>query len=286
VRLVTIAGADGPRLGVLEGDEVVDVGGAEPTLPRDAAGYFAAGAEPAVRRALAWAPRLPRDTTALGPPVLRPPKFLGIGLNYAGHVAESGQERPAHQLWFNKQSTCVVGPGQPILIPTVSEMVDYEGELGVVIGRRARHVPVSRAAEVIGGFTVVNDVSVRDWQWRVPTWTLGKSFDTHGPLGPAVVTADEVEDPHALGLRTWVNGDLRQDARTDDLIFDCYEMVAHLSTVFTLEPGDVLATGTPAGVGFARQPPAWLKAGDTVRIEIEHVGVLENPVDDEQLPAG
>jgi 2-keto-4-pentenoate hydratase/2-oxohepta-3-ene-1,7-dioic acid hydratase in catechol pathway len=160
-------------------------------------------------------------------------------------------------------------------------MVDYEGELGVVIGKRCRHVPAEKARDVVAGYTVINDVSVRDWQWRVPTWTLGKSFDTHGPMGPALVTTDEIDDPHDLLLQTFVNGDLRQHARTDDLIFDCWSMIAHLSTVFTLEPGDVLSTGTPAGVGFALNPPQWLQAGDVVRIEIEGIGTLENPVADE-----
>lgn len=211
-------------------------------------------------------------------PVPRPPKFLAIGLNYAAHVAESGMKRPEHQLWFNKQSTCVVGPGEPIEIPAASAMVDYEGELAFVIGKRCRHVSAADAPSVIAGYTIVNDVSVRDWQMRTQTMTMGKSFDTHGPMGPCIVSADELGDPHALRLRTWVNGELRQDAKTDDLIFNCFEMVEHLSTAFTLEIGDVIATGTPAGVGMAMQPPGWLQAGDTVRIEIEGIGTLENPV--------
>ena len=157
-------------------------------------------------------------------------------------------------------------------------MVDYEGELAFVIGQRCRHVSVADAPSVIAGYTIVNDVSVRDWQMRVQTMTMGKSFDTHGPMGPCIVTADELGDPHGLRLQTWVNDDQRQDAKTDDLIFNCYEMVEHLTTAFTLEVGDVIATGTPAGVGMAMKPPGWLKAGDTVRIEIEGIGVLENPV--------
>ncbi|HZN14365.1 MAG TPA: fumarylacetoacetate hydrolase family protein [Acidimicrobiales bacterium] len=216
--------------------------------------------------------------TRLLAPVPRPPKFLAIGLNYALHVAESGMKPPEHQLWFNKQSTCVVGPGAPIEIPTASSMVDYEGELAFVIGRRCRHVSASDAPSVIAGYTIVNDVSVRDWQMRTQTMTMGKSFDTHGPSGPCIVTPDELGDPHGLRLRTWVNGDLRQDAKTDDLIFNCYEMVEHLTTAFTLEVGDLIATGTPAGVGMAMKPPGWLKSGDTVRIEIDGIGTLENPV--------
>ena len=226
--------------------------------------------------------RVPLADTPLIAPVPRPPKFLAIGLNYAAHVAESGAKPPQYQLWFNKQSTCVVGPGVPIEIPAASSMVDYEGELGFVIGRQCRHVSKADAPSVIAGYTIINDVSVRDWQMRSQTMTMGKSFDTHGPMGPCIVTPDELGDPHGLRLRTWVNDDLRQDAKTDDLIFDCFDMVEHLSTAFTLEVGDVIATGTPAGVGMAMQPPGWLKSGDTVRIEIEGIGALENPVINEQ----
>jgi 2-keto-4-pentenoate hydratase/2-oxohepta-3-ene-1,7-dioic acid hydratase in catechol pathway len=281
MRLVTFHGPDGLHVGRATGDEVVDVTAARPDLPRDMAELLALGdaALDAVRAT--DSPRLPSADVRLSAPVPRPPKFLAIGLNYAAHVAESGMPKPDVQLWFNKQSSCVIGPAEPIHIPRASSMVDYEGELGFVIGRRCRHVPAARAAEVIAGYTVVNDVSVRDWQFRSPTMTMGKSFDTHGPLGPSLVTADEIADPHALRLQTWVNGELRQDAKTDDLIFDCYAQVEHLSTAFTLEPGDVVATGTPAGVGIAMKPPKLLRAGDVVRIEIEGVGVLENPVIDE-----
>ena len=286
MRLVTFHaihghGPDGPHMGTVTGDEVVDVSAARPDLPRDMAALLALGPDALDAVGAVDGPRLALSDIRLTAPVPRPPKFLAIGLNYAAHVAESGTPKPDVQLWFNKQSSCVIGPGEPIHIPRASSVVDYEGELGFVIGRRCRHVPAARAAEVIAGYTVVDDVSVRDWQFRSPTMTMGKSFDTHGPLGPWLVTADEVEEPHALRLQTWVNGELRQDAKTDDLIFDCYEQVEHLSTAFTLEPGDVIATGTPAGVGIAMKPPKLLRAGDVVRIEIEGVGVLENPVIDE-----
>jgi 2-keto-4-pentenoate hydratase/2-oxohepta-3-ene-1,7-dioic acid hydratase in catechol pathway len=224
------------------------------------------------------AARIPLAEVRLEAPVERPPKFLAIGLNYADHVAESGLEAPKFPTFFNKQSTCVTGPYDAIHLPSVSDRLDYEGELGFVIGTRSRHVPRGRAAEVIAGYLVVNDVSVRDWQFRAPTMTLGKSFDTHGPIGPWIVTPDEIGDPHALRLRTWVNGELRQDSSTKHLIYDCYSQVETLSTVFTLEPGDVVSTGTPAGVGAARRPPQFLKAGDVVRIEIEGIGWIENRV--------
>lgn len=281
MKLATIRTGDGPHVGVVdvERGDVADVTAADPRLGPDVGAVL--DRLDAVREAAGRAPRLALDGDDLGPPVLRPPKFLAIGLNYAAHVAESGGTPPEHQVWFNKQSTCVVGPGDGIHVPRVSTKVDYEGELAMVIGRRCRHVTAADAPGVVAGFTVVNDVSVRDWQFRSATWTMGKSFDTHGPTGPWMVTTDELADPHRLRLRTWVNGDLRQDATTDDLIFDCWQMVEHLTTAFTLEPGDVLATGTPAGVGFAMEPSRWLSAGDVVRIEIEGIGTLENPVVDE-----
>ena len=210
-----------------------------------------------------------RTSRLLAP--VRPRKFLGIGLNYADHIAESGMEAPEFPVFFNKQATCVVGPGDDIHMPRVSKLLDYEGELAIVIGERCRHVPEDGAHEVIAGYTIANDVSVRDWQLRTPTMTMGKSFDTHGPLGPWVVTADELGDPHALRIRTYVNDELRQDGDTSQMIYDCFQQVAHLSEAFTLEPGDVIATGTPAGIGAVRQPfpEGLLKVGDTVRVEIE-----------------
>jgi 2-keto-4-pentenoate hydratase/2-oxohepta-3-ene-1,7-dioic acid hydratase in catechol pathway len=212
-------------------------------------------------------------------PVL-PRKFLAIGLNYADHIAESGMQAPEFPVFFNKQITCVVGPGDDVHMPRVSNLLDYEGELAVVVGARCRHVPVERAPEVIAGYTITNDVSVRDWQLRTPTMTLGKSFDTHGPLGPWIVTPDELGDPHDLALKTYVNDELRQDSNTGEMIYNCYEQIAHLSEAFTLEPGDVIATGTPAGIGAVRQPfpDGLLKVGDVVRIEIEGIGELCNAV--------
>jgi 2-keto-4-pentenoate hydratase/2-oxohepta-3-ene-1,7-dioic acid hydratase in catechol pathway len=213
---------------------------------------------------------------------------LAIGMNYREHVAEIGREAPEYQYWFNKQRTSIAGPGDPIVLPTVSSMVDYEGELAMVIGQRCQHVPAARAFEVVAGFTIINDVSVRDWQWRTPTFTMGKSFDSHAPCGPELVTPDELGHPGHLAIRTWVNDELRQDATTADLIFDCAAMIEYLTTAFPLEPGTIIATGTPAGVGAGRTPPTFLAPGDVVRIVIEGIGELRNPVvqGSEPLPEG
>ena len=270
-----------PLVGVVTDDGIVDLSESAPELPTEMTALLAGG-EPALRRAAAAVSaaraRIPLDSVRLAPPILRPPKFLAVGLNYADHVAEAGLETPKLPTIFNKQSTCVAGPTDPVHMPRVASALDYEGELGFVVGRRCRHVPREHAHEVIAGYLVVNDVSVRDWQLRIPTWTMGKSFDTHGPIGPWITTADEVGDPHALRVRTWVNGELRQDSSTKNLIFDCFAIVEHLSTAFTLEPGDVVATGTPGGVGIAMKPPKLLSIGDVVRVEIDGLGTLENRV--------
>jgi 2-keto-4-pentenoate hydratase/2-oxohepta-3-ene-1,7-dioic acid hydratase in catechol pathway len=281
MRLCSFRHEGATRVGVISEDGIVDLTEAAPDLPREMTALLAAG-EPALHAAANAATRakarLALDAVRLAPPILRPPKFLAIGLNYADHVAEAGLERPALPTVFNKQSTCVVGPRDPVHMPRVSSALDYEGELGFAIGRRCRHVPRARAHEVIAGYLVVNDVTVRDWQFRTPTWTMGKSFDTHGPLGPWLTTPDEVGDPHGLRLRAWVNGELRQDSSTKHLIFDCFALVEHLSTAFTLEPGDVITTGTPSGVGVAMKPPKLLKVGDVVRVEIDGLGALENSI--------
>jgi 2-keto-4-pentenoate hydratase/2-oxohepta-3-ene-1,7-dioic acid hydratase in catechol pathway len=279
MRLATFQHQGHPRIGIVQGDEIADLSGVA-DLPREMTALLAAGPEVLARaaRAAGAAPRLPRSSVALCAPVLRPPKILAVGLNYADHVAETGAQTPKHPIIFNKQSTAAQGPFAPIHMPRVSTALDYEGELGVVIGRRCRHVPRERAREVIAGYTIVNDVSVRDWQMRVPTMTMGKSFDTHCPMGPWITTADEIPDPHGLDLKTWVNGELRQSSNTKHLIYDCFALIEHLTTVFTLEPGDLISTGTPGGVGVAMKPPKFLKVGDTVRIAIEGIGEIQNAV--------
>lgn len=279
MKLVTFSQGGSTRVGVVTDDHVTDLTAAG--LPADMNAVLAGGLDAVRRAADSAAARLALTDVKLEAPVPVPPKFIGIGLNYRDHAAESGMEIPKYPMMFNKQSTCVVGPDAPVHLPRASKVLDYEGELALVIGRRCRHVPKERAHEVIAGYTIVNDVSVRDWQARVRTMTIGKSFDTHGPMGPWIVTADEIGDPHALRLQTRVNGDKRQDSNTKELIFDCFDLVEHLSTAFTLLPGDVIATGTPAGVGIAFKPPKLLVAGDVVRIEIEGIGALQNEIIDE-----
>src|SRR6266849_10041695 len=274
MKLVTFTEGGTTRIGVVVEDSIVDLAAAVPDLPREMTAFLIAGpaaAERAQRAAKDSAHRIPLASVKLEAPIRRPPEFLAIGLNYADHVEETKMKRPEFPMFFNKQSSSVTGPFDPIHLPRVSSALDYEGELGFVIGRRCRHVPRERAHAVIAGYVIVNDVSVRDWQRRSPTMTLGKSFDTHGPVGPWIVTPDEIGDPHALDLKTFVNGELRQHSNTRNLIFSCFEQVEILSTVFTLEPGTLISTGTPSGVAAAMKPPKWLKPDDVVRIEIERI---------------
>ncbi len=208
-------------------------------------------------------------------PVPRPSKILAIGLNYADHIAETGREPPKQQVWFSKLVNAVNGPYDTIQLPRASHQVDYEAELVFVIGKRCRHVRKEDAASVIFGFCAGNDVSARDWQFKTPQFILGKSFDSHAPFGPYIVTTDEIKDPHNLGIRCFVNREKRQDSNTRHLIFNIFDQIAEISQVMTLEPGDVIFTGTPGGVGVAMEPPCFLKEGDVVRVEIDEVGTLE-----------
>lgn len=276
MKLATFTQAGRTRIGRIDGDRVIDLTAAG--LPGDMISLLEGGAELMTRAASAAGTSHALADISLRAPVLRPPKILAIGLNYKDHIEETGLETPKFPLFFNKQSTAAHGPYAPIHLPRVSDKLDYEGELGFVIGRRCRHVPRARAHEVIAGFVVCNDVSVRDWQMRAQTFTLGKSFDTHAPFGPYLVTRDEVGDPHSLDLKTWVNGELRQNSNTSHLVFDCYEQIETLTQAFTLEVGDVILTGTPSGVGIGFDPKRFLKSGDVVKIEIAKLGFIENRV--------
>lgn len=280
MKLATFNYNESLNVGAVFDDEIVTASGIPTTMPELLASRETAF-DALQDRFDSGKGRIALADVKLLPPVPRPPKFLGVSLNYADHIAETGLERPEYPTFFTKQSSCVIGPAEAIHRPRVSEKLDYEGELAIVIGTACRHITPEQAKQVIGGYTICNDVSVRDWQVRSHTWTLGKSFDTHGPLGPWIVSADEIGDPHSLAVKTWVNGEQRQSSNTDQLIFDCYDLVSYLSTVLTLEPGDVIATGTGSGVGVKMKPRGYMKPGDTVRVEIEKIGVLENPIIDE-----
>lgn len=225
--------------------------------------------------------RIPLANIQLLAPITRPGKFLGIALNYVDHINETKLDKPEYPTFFTKQSSCVIADGQAIHRPIVSKKLDYEGELAFVIGKHCKNVPLEYAHQVIAGYTIVNDVSVRDWQVRSPTWTLGKSFDTHGPMGPWIVTADEIVDPHNLNIKTWIDDELRQDSNTKHMIFNCYQMIEYLSKAMTLEAGDVISTGTPSGVGVKMKPRGYMKPGQIAKIEIEGIGILTNPVIEE-----
>lgn len=281
MRLTRFAYDTAARLGVVEGDAVAPLDALAPDYPTMQA--IVAGGDAAlaaVRATAANAPRLALADLTLLAPLEAPGKYLAIGMNYAKHLAEAdklGVPRAAHQVWFNKQTSCLSGPFDPI-DPGVTEKLDYEVELGVVIGRRAKHVAAADAAAHVFGYVIANDVSARDWQFHSPTFTMGKSFDTHGPIGPWIVTADEIPNPHALDLRCFVNGELRQASNTGAMIANVWQQIEYLSTAFTLHPADLIATGTPEGVGAGREPPMFLQPGDTVRCEIDGIGAIENRV--------
>ena len=210
------------------------------------------------------------------PPVLRPEKIICIGLNYRDHAAESKMEIPKEPVFFNKYNNALVGAAGPIVLPANSSQVDYEAELAVVLGKKARHVEAGEAMEHVGGYTLMHDVSARDWQFRTGQWVSGKTFDTFGPCGPVLVTPDEVPDPHALDIRLTLNGRVMQQSNTANLIFNVPTLISYLSQMLTLQPGDIISTGTPPGVGFARRPPVFLQDGDVVEIFVERVGTMRH----------
>jgi 2-keto-4-pentenoate hydratase/2-oxohepta-3-ene-1,7-dioic acid hydratase in catechol pathway len=289
MRLVTFTerGTRAFRAGVVvavEGNDfVVDIHRADPSLPNGMRALLEAmdGNFNRVEDAAGAAPRearLPMAEVALGPVVPDPRKIIGIGLNYRDHAKETNLPLPQTPAVFAKFPNTLIGNGETIRIPSATSHVDYEAELACVIGRRAKYVPVQDALAYVAGYSVFNDVSERDYQMRTSQWTLGKSFDTFGPFGPALVTSDEVPDPQTLGIRLRAGDELLQDSNTANMVFGVAELVSYLSSAMTLEPGDVIATGTPSGVGFTRKPPRFLRPGESVRVEIDRLGVLENPV--------
>jgi 2-keto-4-pentenoate hydratase/2-oxohepta-3-ene-1,7-dioic acid hydratase in catechol pathway len=284
MKLATFEAGGAPQLGAVTGDRIVPLNGAAPRLPSDMAGLIAAWPkiEAEVRAiAAAGAGALPLDQVRLLAPIRRPGKIMAIGLNYADHIAESNMATPEHQVWFSKAPTASNGPYDPIQVPKVSQTLDYEAELVAVIGQGGRHISREAAAGAIFGYCCGNDATERAWQHRTPQWVLGKSFDTHAPFGPWITTADEVSDPHALSIRCLVNGEVRQNSNTSHLVFDIWAQVEQLSQAMTLEPGDLIFTGTPGGVGAAMKPMQFLKPGDRVRVEIEGLGALDNPCEAE-----
>jgi 2-keto-4-pentenoate hydratase/2-oxohepta-3-ene-1,7-dioic acid hydratase in catechol pathway len=269
-----------PRAGVLVQDRVISLQGAG--FP-DLISVLAGGAE-ALAKVENWIYQppaealLPAGAVTLLAPIPRPPKFVCVGLNYRDHAIESGLPIPEIPIIFSKFSNTVIGPGAPIVLPKNSTKPDYEAELAFVIGKPGRHLPAGKWMEHVAGYTIVNDVSARDFQLATSQWLMGKTFDTFAPMGPYLVTADEIIDPHALDIGLTINGEVLQNSNTRELIFRIPELVAYLSSVFTLEPGDIVSTGTPPGVGMARKPPRFLRPGDDVVVRIEGLGELRNPV--------
>jgi acylpyruvate hydrolase len=314
MKLVTFAYRGVQRVGLLEGERIIDVNRAyaawleqrgnlragamaDALVPADMIDILKAGelALGAIREAAGYvreglgsseqAEGLKRDgmvfmrsEVTLEAPIPRPGKMILLGLNYRDHAEETGQKIPEVPTLFSKYNNSVIGPGAAILIPRATEQIDYEAEFAFVIGRRGHSIPRERALDYVAGYTIINDVSARDYQFVTSQWMVGKTFDTHCPMGPTLVLKDEIADPHNLDLSLSIAGEVLQKSNTNQLIFKIPETVEYLSQVMTLEPGDVISTGTPAGVGFTRKPPRWLRPGETVRIEIAGLGVLENPV--------
>jgi 2-keto-4-pentenoate hydratase/2-oxohepta-3-ene-1,7-dioic acid hydratase in catechol pathway len=276
MRLCVFEATDGRRPGLVIGDEIADISAVagRSCLPVDILAAGPGGIE-AIENAARSSSRIPLKSARLTAPLRRPGKILGIGLNYRDHAKETGRDPPTTQMWFNKQSSALHGPFDPVLMPAVSTALDYEVELVVVIGKYGRHVPRERAHEIIAGYMTGCDYSVRDWQRATPTMIMGKGFDTHAPVGPWITTPDEAGDVSNMSLKCWVNDELRQAGNTGEMIFDVPAQIEHLTKAFALEPGDLIFTGTPAGVGAAFTPPKFVKVGDRVRVEVERLGAIE-----------
>lgn len=284
MRLATIQTDEGPRAVVLRDGQYVDLQSSDAALPASVRELLEAG--PAALRAAEAAVRgrksvsYPADNVKLLPPIPDPHKIVCLGLNYRDHAEETGATIPKDPILFSKYATALIGDGAAIVLPAVSHEVDYEAELVIVLGKRGRHIKPADALGYVAGYTIGHDVSARDWQLKKEgkQWMVGKTFDTFAPTGPVIVTADELPNAERLPIRLRLNGQTMQDSNTSQMIFGVAAVVSYLSQVFTIEPGDLVFTGTPPGVGFARKPPVYLKGGDTVEVEIEGIGVLKNPV--------
>jgi 2-keto-4-pentenoate hydratase/2-oxohepta-3-ene-1,7-dioic acid hydratase in catechol pathway len=282
MKLVSFLQDDQPRIGLVRGDEIVDLSKADSGLPYCMKALLEMGPEglDRVRACAEASSALLLQDAKLLPPVSHPEKVICVGVNYADHAAESGMEPPCEPVIFNKFPTTLRAHEDEIVLPGLSSEVDYEAELVVVIGAGGRDIKKEQALDHVAGYTCGNDVSARDWQKGKPggQWLLGKSFDSFGPTGPVLVTADEIPDPGRLAIRCRLNGQTMQDSCTDQLIFPVDELIAYVSSVATLKPGDLLFTGTPPGVGMARSPAVFLRSGDHVEVEIERIGLLRNSV--------
>lgn len=285
MKLVTFVQNSSTRIGALvtrnSEERVVDFSQAAPSLPTDMIAFLEGGQaiQAVAQNAIAnTADTLPLAAVKLLAPIPRPSKIICIGLNYSDHAAETGQPIPKYPIVFSKYANTIIATGDSIVLPRVSNEVDYEAELGFVIGKTARYVPAAQALDYVAGYMPINDVSARDYQTRISQWTMGKTFDTFAPMGPALVTSDEVPDAGKLKISLTINGEVLQDSNTDKLIFGIPQLVEALSEVMTLEPGDIVSTGTPPGVGMARNPKRYLRPGDVVNITIEGLGTLSNPV--------
>jgi 2-keto-4-pentenoate hydratase/2-oxohepta-3-ene-1,7-dioic acid hydratase in catechol pathway len=288
MRLATIETWAGPRAALQAGDGFVDIHATEANLPGNLRQILEAG--PDVFKAIAPLAHRPKAVKLLAgqvkfhAPIVDPRKIICVGLNYKDHAAESGSPIPKEPILFSKYATALIGHGETIVLPKVSQEVDYEAELVIAVGKKGRHLTLQNALEHVAGYTVGHDVSARDWQLRKDgkQWMVGKTFDTFAPMGPVLVTNDEVQDPLNMPIRLRLNNEVMQNSNTRQMIFGVAELLVYLSQVFTLEPGDLIFTGTPPGVGMARKPPVYLKDGDVVEVEIEGLGLLRNPVIQEQ----
>ena len=288
MRLVTFQGQSGPAIGVRLGDKVIDLSKAAPDLPGDMIGLLESG-ESALAKAKAAADNAAEDakvdmsSVKLLVPIARPGKIVCIGRNYAAHAAEGGAETPTYPEVFYRGSTTLIAQGEPIIRPKCSDKLDFEAELVVVIGKLAKHVAEADAGAYIAGYSLFNEGTLRDYQRKSSQWTVGKNFDNTGPFGPEIVTSDEVpEGAKGLRIQSRLNGQIMQDANTDDLVFTIHNLIYRLTECMTLEPGDIIVSGTPAGVGYARTPPVFMKPGDIIEIEVDGIGVLTNTIEDEK----
>ncbi len=280
MRFVTFEIGGHAHPGVLSGDSVIDLSSAGYSSLIDLIGHGAMGSSQ-IEKLMAEPPRgsqAPLSSVKLLAPIPRPCKLICVGLNYLDHAKETGAEVPKVPTIFNKFATAVIGPGENVVLPKVSKAPDFEAELAFVIGRGGRHIAAENWTDHVFGYTILNDVTARDYQRATSQWLMGKTFDTFAPMGPWVVSADEIADPHNLDIQLEIDGELMQDSNTRELIFKIPDLIAFLSSVFTLEPGDVVSTGTPAGVGFTRKPPRFLRPGEEMAVKVEGIGELRNRI--------